>query len=115
MKYLNDEFLCQTATPEVTVSSDSYLANYGKEQTLTCYVTSSPEHTEIIWEVIQNGVVRIITSKTSGVSGVTKDNPSLTINIVTLSDDGLYTCCATSIIGTGKSRAVRLSVDAGKV
>ncbi|CAG2206441.1 unnamed protein product [Mytilus edulis] len=100
------------ATPVVTVSSDSFLSNYGKELTLHCNVTSSPVHSEVIWKVKQNGVVRTITSQTSGIRGVTKDNPSLTINFVTLSDDGLYTCCATSIIGTGKSRSVRLSVDA---
>lgn len=107
-------FLCGTAKPEVTVSSDNYLANYGKEHTLYCNVTSSLDIKRVIWEVRQNGFVRTITSKTSGTRGVTKDTPSLTIKFVTLSDDGLYTCCATSIIGIGKSRTVRLSVDAGK-
>lgn len=104
----------QTEKPIVTVKSSSYSAHYGKEHTLYCSVTASPVHVDVYWEFEKNGDVRRIRSETSGIRGVTKDNPSLTIPFVTISDDGYYTCFAVNIVGIGISRPVRLSVNAGK-
>lgn len=78
-----------------------------------CKVQAVPVHTDIYWQHITEGITRIIRKDTLGVSGVTLDDPTLTINYVSTSDAGSYTCSAENFVGTGSSKSTILNVDGG--
>lgn len=68
---------------------------------------------EVFWEKFDNGISVIIHSTTSGIEGVTKDNPSLTIKKPM--ENSTYTCNARNAAGTQHSTEVYLSVIGGNV
>ncbi|XP_052085255.1 hemicentin-1-like [Mytilus californianus] len=84
---------------------------FGESYTIHCKVQAVPEHTDIYWQHITEGFIRTIRKDTLGVSGVTLDDPRLTINYVTTSDAGSYTCSAENVVGTGSSKSTILNVD----
>lgn len=67
----------------------------------------------MFWERNLNGEITKISSRLTGIDGVTIDNPALTINVTTLSDSGLYTCYAENEDGIGKSNVTQLHVIGG--
>ena len=74
-----------------------------------------PSATLVYWQKQSSGgILTRIDNGASGTQGSTVSNPSLTINFVTTSDAGTYTCFATNIVGTGQSSTSTLTVTGGK-
>ncbi|CAG2214958.1 unnamed protein product [Mytilus edulis] len=96
--------------PVVSIGNPFHTAKFGESYTMNCQVNANPNHTEIYWQHNSNGLIRIIKADTRGVRGVSLDDPKLTIDSVTTSDVGNYTCFAENIVGTGNSRSVSLKV-----
>lgn len=101
-----------SALPTVTIQSSTYTGQYGNSVTLVCTVSAVPFQTNVYWE--KDGFAQI-NSGDNGYSGSTTNNPSLTINSVTTSDQGTYRCFATNIVGTGQSSTTQLTVSGGNV
>ncbi|CAC5410866.1 HMCN [Mytilus coruscus] len=99
--------------PLLSIATHLYTANYGYEHTIECFVNATPKHTEVFWKHNASGFVRTINEETSGVRGASVDVPSLTINTVTTSDIGIYTCMAKNPVGIGSSQQIELSVNGG--
>lgn len=68
---------------------------------------------KIYWQYKNNGVLTHIEAGTHGITGSTIEVPSLTIQTVTTSESGLYTCFATNDIGTGHSELINVTVVGG--
>lgn len=102
-----------TDVPELSTDADYHKAVFGHSYTINCKVDATPFHKHVYWEHRTKGLTRKLKNDTVGVSGVSLENPSLTISFVTTSDTGSYTCFAENIIGTGFSRTVQLEVKGG--
>ncbi|VDI64481.1 Hypothetical predicted protein [Mytilus galloprovincialis] len=96
--------------PKTGILQDEYLAYFGKNITLHCHVTGSPQPTDIYWEKSVNNGSKLIRSDTAGIHGSTLESPSLTIIYVTTVDSGMYMCHAVNIVGIGRSRQIKLQV-----
>lgn len=99
--------------PKTGILQDEYLAYFGKNITLHCHVTGSPQPTDIYWEKSVNNGSKLIRSDTAGIHGSTLESPSLTIIYVTTMDSGMYMCHAVNIVGIGRSRQIKLQVVGG--
>lgn len=86
----------------------SYSATENSRVTLLCTVNSKPEHTHVYWQKEAVGSVTIFKKGTTGIIGVSLDNPSITFTNVVRGDSGHYICFATNTIGTGSSRTILL-------
>lgn len=91
-----------------------YTAHFGENATIKCQVKSNPNHTFVYWEKTVGDTIIKMTSTTKGISGSTVENPSITIEHVTPTDSGLYTCHAENIVGISSSRSINIKVKAGK-
>lgn len=68
---------------------------------------------KVFWEKINNGFITRIDKKTSGIEGVTKADPSLTVRKPMV--NSTYICKARNILGTQNSTNIRLIVIGGNV
>lgn len=102
-----------TGLPAVSIGTLLHSAAFGESYTIHCKVHAVPPHTEIYWQHMTEGLKRVIRKNTLGVSGVTIDDPRLTIDYVTTSDAGSYICSAENDVGTGSSQVMILNVDGG--
>ena len=100
------EYFLITGNPTVTIGQNTYTQNIGNNIVIGCTVTSSPAHTSVSWtRKIGNNAAETITA-TGGTKYSISSNiyaPSLTIYNVQESDEGVYTCFATNVVGTGQS------------
>ena len=94
-----------TVTPKVNVE-DVNPAIAGQNMTLPCYLGFARPNTiiDVQWEKDRVNITG------DRYTGSTKDTPSLTIKSVRMSDKGNYVCKMTNAVGTGRSRAVSLTV-----
>lgn len=102
-------------TPFVTTDNTTKIVEYGQNVTLECNITSIPEQSNVYWIKKTDDIVTEITSETHNVIGVALIEPSLTILKATKFDSGEYACCATNLIGTGKSNFTFVMVVGGKI
>ena len=100
----------------VVVPQSQYSANYGQSVTLVCSVSGTPAATSVYWQKVKNGQTTTINtnSNSNKYSGVTLQNPSLTISNVDNSDEATYTCFGVNSIGTGQSQQTVLSILGSK-
>lgn len=75
---------------------------------LMCSIHSNPQHNTVFWERNVNGTTTTILAGMIAIRGVTVDNPSLTLDYVTMEMAGEYICFATNEIGTSASEAIQL-------
>ncbi|VDI46335.1 Hypothetical predicted protein [Mytilus galloprovincialis] len=101
----------RTGLPVVSIGNSVHSSKFGDSYSINCKVHSYPLHTHTYWQHSHNGNNRIITKDTPGVSGVSLDDSTLTLDIVTTSDTGWYICFAENTVGTGSSKRVSLTVD----
>lgn len=80
------------AQPDLVVNEDTLL-------TLVCSALSHPPVTSVTWMKM-----------TDGKSAIVNRSPSFTLNPVTPSDRGLYSCEASNEIGSRKSQPVEVKV-----
>lgn len=101
--------------PIVDIESNSYIVRFLDTLTIKCYVQENEEYPvrRIYWQYINNGVITLIESGNKGIAGSTIITPSLTIEMVTTSESGLYTCFATNDAGTAKSKPIQVIVNGG--
>ncbi|VDI31226.1 Hypothetical predicted protein [Mytilus galloprovincialis] len=99
--------------PSVSIGTRLHESDFGSSYTIECKVIAHPAHTTVYWQHNYNGIIRTIKNDTLGVSGIFIDNPSLTIDFITTSDSGKYTCIAENVVGVGKSQDVDLKVNGG--
>ncbi|OPL33462.1 hypothetical protein AM593_10437, partial [Mytilus galloprovincialis] len=100
--------------PTVSIPSHEYTVTYGKDITMNCIVVSNPLHTEVFWHKFNDeGQMKSINNRTQGISCCSLNNPSLTINFATPSDEGIYSCLAGNAVGVGQSQRTKLTVIAG--
>lgn len=97
----------------VSIGNTFHSAKFGESYSINCKVNSSPLHIDIYWQHKIDGLIRIITKDTLGVSSVSLDDPTLMIDVVTTSDAGSYICSAENLVGTGHSKMVILHVEGG--
>ncbi|XP_069133471.1 serine-rich adhesin for platelets-like isoform X3 [Argopecten irradians] len=98
--------------PTVTIPTPSYDIVTGSSITITCSVSADPQHTSVSWtraNNINSAAVNIVIDG-STYSGGTVNNPSLTINSASASDQGYYVCSAANSIGVGTSGQTYLTV-----
>ncbi|XP_060068235.1 hemicentin-1-like [Ylistrum balloti] len=96
--------------PVVTVDQASYTVSTGQAVTLGCSVSAVPTHTSVTWQRFVNGVSTTINIDGVKYAGSTVNSPSLTIFNAAASDQTVYTCSATNIVGTGTSSQTSLNV-----
>ncbi|CAC5368999.1 HMCN [Mytilus coruscus] len=99
--------------PNVEVGSTTQIVEYGRNVILDCNVTSFPAHTSVYWQRKSIGLTTNITSDNFSSEDGTTLNNSLTISIAKPADTGLYTCYAINIVGTGRSKAINLTIIGG--
>lgn len=100
--------------PNISIPSTEYTVNYGKEITMNCIVVSNPFYTDVYWRKVNDvGQMKSINNGTQGITGCSVNNPSLTINFATPSDEGTYICLAGNVAGLGQSERIKLTVLAG--
>ncbi|XP_052080992.1 immunoglobulin superfamily member 10-like [Mytilus californianus] len=98
--------------PIIKVDQTKYDVNYGRSVTLRVDIQSNKETPvrKVFWQLNNKGVITTIDSKTEKISGNNIDNPSLTIQTVTTSEAGNFTCFATHDMGTATSKAIVVHV-----
>lgn len=101
--------------PKVEVGSTTQIVEYGRNVILNCNVTSLPVHTSVYWQRTSSGLTTNITTGNLSSEKGTTLNHSLIISIAKPADTGLYTCYAINIVGTGRSKAINLTIIGGKV
>lgn len=69
---------------------------------------STPAHTHVYWQKEKNKHISILKEGTTGILGVSIDDPSIYFNPVRRGDSGHYTCFAINAIGIGLSRVITL-------
>lgn len=102
---------------QVSVPQDIYNVNYGQTIQLVCTVTGSPAATEVYWVRVRQGQsteIKASTMDTNKYSGVTLNNPSLTVLNANENDGGVYKCYAKNIVGVGQSQQTQLNVIGSK-
>ena len=97
------------------MQSQLYRVMFGDSVTLVCEVTATPKITQVTWQREVKGQMINITTGTNvdKYSGSTVDTPSLTVNPVDLSDEGVYTCGASNMVGTGQRGRTSLNLIGG--
>ncbi|XP_060078232.1 hemicentin-1-like, partial [Ylistrum balloti] len=96
--------------PTVSISQSSYSASFGSTITLICSVSASPAASNVFWQRTSSGVTNSVTIDNSKYGGSLTSSPSLVINSVDSSDNGIYVCFATNSVGTGQSSQTTLTV-----
>ncbi|OWF54256.1 Hemicentin-1 [Mizuhopecten yessoensis] len=98
--------------PTVTVSAGNLIVTAGDNVTLGCNVTGYPNVTEVYWQrMVNGGEPETLAINGVDYTGVTLDDPSLTIITVDIADGAVYTCRANNSLGTGRSAYVNLMVQ----
>ncbi|CAC5364614.1 HMCN [Mytilus coruscus] len=98
--------------PAIEVDQSKYEVNYGRSVTLRVAIQSNKENPvrEVFWKLNNNGVITTIDSETKRISGNSIENPSLTIQTVTTSEAGNFTCFGTHDRGTAISKTIVVQV-----
>lgn len=100
--------------PVVKIEKRLYKVSFGESIEMKSKIRSARFPVlSVFWERHVDGGLSILHSRLSGISGASVDNPSLTIEYVSIADAGTYICCARSKIGTGKSFETNLVVIGG--
>ncbi|XP_071148708.1 hemicentin-1-like [Mytilus edulis] len=99
--------------PNVIVTPVLQPVIYGESVNLTCSVNANPPATIVYWEKKLNGIIKVMNNETTGIAGITVENPSMTLFHATDSDSGYYKCFAVNEFGQGYSSSVRLAVIGG--
>ncbi|CAG2194105.1 unnamed protein product [Mytilus edulis] len=98
----------------VTIPQSSYSVLIGQQVTVSCTVTGTPTQTNVFWRKVVNGVqTNVDINGNSRFTGGTTSSPSLTISNTQRSDEGIYVCYATNIVGTSNSQNTFLEVTGG--
>lgn len=94
------------------IEDESLIANVGENVRLKCELDSIHRVIELTWW-FNDEVISSTNNENSDnrLKGGTIDCPSLTINSITYTDKGSYTCCARNIIGFCTSSPIVLSVE----
>ncbi|VDI64014.1 hemicentin [Mytilus galloprovincialis] len=98
---------------QVTVPQNIYNVNYGQSVQLVCTVTGSPAVTDVYWVKVRNSAsttIRATTMDNSKYSGVSLNNPSLTILNANQDDIAVYKCYGRNVVGLGESQQTQLNV-----
>jgi hypothetical protein len=94
--------------PKVSTGSVTSLnGSEGNSVTIPCTIDAIPAVTSVVW--LKNGSV-LDTSDDLKYGFVTVSSPSMTIQDLTSSDAGVYSCQATNTVGTGHSSNVSVVV-----
>ncbi|XP_071166173.1 basement membrane-specific heparan sulfate proteoglycan core protein-like isoform X2 [Mytilus edulis] len=98
----------------VTIPQSSYSVLIGQQVTVSCTVIGTPTQTSVFWRKVVNGVqTNVDINGNSRFTGGTASSPSLTISNTQRSDEGIYVCYATNIVGTSNSQNTFLEVTGG--
>ncbi|XP_063420714.1 hemicentin-1-like [Mytilus trossulus] len=98
----------------ITIPQSSYSVLIGQQVTISCTVTGTPTQNNVFWRKVANGVqIDLDINENSRYSGGTSPTPSLTITNTQRSDEGIYVCYATNIVGTSNSQNTFLDVTGG--
>lgn len=100
--------------PNVSIHESNYIVDYGKQVTINCTVTGYPPATNVYWERTSYGFTTRLNPGLGGTSGMTVEEPSLTISFASMTDSGIYSCFATNSVGTGYSRTANITINGGK-
>ncbi|VDH95558.1 Hypothetical predicted protein [Mytilus galloprovincialis] len=98
--------------PIIDVPKDHYQVVYGSAVTLTTSIRSNEINParKVFWQLYNKGVVMTIDSETKGVNGNNIANSSLTIQKVTTSEAGNFTCFVAHDMGIARSKSIVLEV-----
>ncbi|CAG2197201.1 PXDN [Mytilus edulis] len=99
--------------PDVKAPIPTIEISFGDSVDLICNVKANPLHDLVYWEHNVTGVIRRIFKETDGANGCTVENPSLSIDYVTNTVSGLYTCFAKNVVGVSHSSAINVTVKGG--
>ncbi|KAK3107564.1 hypothetical protein FSP39_017383 [Pinctada imbricata] len=107
------DFNVTGSSPTVDIGASSYTSIYGTTAILQCTVTASPSATSFYWEKTANSVSNFIypDTNTSKYGGMNASYPSLEIYNVNFNDEGIYTCFALNLAGTGSSSSATFLVN----
>ena len=78
--------------------------------TLFCSVSATPAVSSVVWNRTIKGLESSVTTDGVNYTGSTPMNPSLTIRVTDIYDEGTYVCIATNSVGTYKSGDIVLLV-----
>ena len=93
------------AKPSIHISLTNVEVVGGQSHTITCSVSSFSVITDVTWiktTAVGNEIVNVV-GVDGKFSGGTLSDPSLTINNIAKSDEGIYMCRATNCFGTTSS------------
>ncbi|CAC5425483.1 unnamed protein product [Mytilus coruscus] len=98
--------------PIIDVAKDHYKVVYGSSVTLITSIRSNEKYParKVFWQLNNNGIVMTIDSETKGVYGNSIDNSSLTIQKVTSSEAGNFTCFVAHDMGIARGISIVLEV-----
>lgn len=90
--------------PEVHVRDTTYKTGVDYSVTLSCrIIKASPAISRVYWQRFINNATTVLSSDSTGYTGSTIEDPSLTILSAKETMSGEYTCFAINAVGTGSS------------
>jgi hypothetical protein len=95
-----------TGRPSIHIATTKTDVVVGQSHTITCSVSSISAVTDLAWNKTTragNEIVNVV-GVDGKFSGGTLDDPSLTINNIAISDEGIYVCRATNRFGITSSK-----------
>ncbi|XP_071178736.1 peroxidasin homolog [Mytilus edulis] len=109
-KDLVDEVRQQLDSPLITMKQRRCTSKLGNTIEVACDVRSSSSISRIYWTKNTEGNPKTIHHSSKGFNGITIDNPSLVLDNIRQTDEGVYECFAENEAGVGRGDAIEVTV-----
>lgn len=100
-------------SPLITMKQRRCTSKLGNTIEVACDVRSSSSISRIYWTKNTEGNPKTIHHSSKGFNGITIDNPSLVLDNIRQTDEGVYECFAENEAGVGRGDAIEVTVVSG--